>query len=113
MKDDQKQPDLFHQPPVGAASARATDPATSHLAARRAEASGAAGCARERIEYYVGQRPGLTAAEIAEALQMERHVPSRRLPELRELGLVHNGEARKCRATGSLSMTWWPGVPRI
>ena len=51
-----------------------------------------------------------TAAEIAEAAGLERHVPSRRLPELRQAGQVKNGEERVCAITGNPSMTWFPCV---
>jgi hypothetical protein len=55
--------------------------------------------------------PGLTAAEIASATGLERHVPSRRLPELRDRNLVTNGKPeifRICNVTGNLSLTWYP-----
>ena len=45
---------------------------------------------------------------IAIACGLERHVPSRRLPELRDQGMIVNGESRICDATGRLSMTWHP-----
>ena len=51
--------------------------------------------------------PGQTAAEIAAATGLERHVPSRRLPELREARCVTNGEVRPCRVAGRNSMTWY------
>lgn len=91
------------------AAARATDPATSFAAARKVERSGAASAQRDTCLRAVLARPGLTAAEIADEADLERHVPSRRLPELRAAGRVRNGEQRECSVMGSTAMTWWPG----
>lgn len=88
------------------AAARRTDPGTSHEAARSVEESGAASDQRARCLLAVRAHPGSTAAEIAAILGMERHAPSRRLPELRAAGLVKNGPARICRVVGRSSVTW-------
>lgn len=92
------------------ALSRATDPHTSALAASGVEHAGPGGAEdqRNRCLLYVRLYPGRTAAEIADALGMERHAPSRRLPELRHAGLVRNGEARKCEVMGRQSLTWLP-----
>lgn len=89
------------------ARARRKDPHTSHEAAREAEASGRAASHRAICLEEVKRTPGQTAAEIAAAVELERHVPSRRLPELRDAGLVENREVRRCRVTGRNSMTWY------
>lgn len=96
------------------AHARLTDNMTSWEAADGVERSGRAGRQRERCLHVVRHRPGLTAAEIAVVTGLERHVPSRRLPELRTAKLVENREDRVCRVKGRRSMTWWPvdGVTR-
>ena len=102
---------------------RRSDPLSSHRAADKAER----GVKRQEqiCEEAVRKEPGLTAAEIAQKCGLERHVPSRRLPGLRDRGLVLNWhrdsewqnvegkEARErftrvCRVTGNRSMTWWP-----
>jgi hypothetical protein len=98
-------PDLFR--PV--ARARASDPITSYSAAEAVEASGRAGCQRRQCLDEVKLNPGQTAAEIALAIGLDRYVPSRRLPELRDLGLVQNGLSRPCKVKKSMSLTWWPG----
>ena len=90
------------------AHARATDPTTSHLAACDVEDSGRASAQRKACLEEVLRNPGKTAAEIAVATGQERHAPSRRLPELRQAGLVKNGQARTCNVTGRLSLTWLP-----
>jgi len=90
------------------AKARRTDPDTSHEAAATVNATGTAGGQRMACLAYLTARPGqqFTAAEIANALGMERHAPSRRLPELRKMGLVKNGPARTCRVQNTQSLTW-------
>jgi len=91
------------------AAARATDPATSLKAAGAVERSGRASRQRRACLEEVQRHGGQTAAEIAESIGFERHVTSRRLPELRAAGLVRNGEQRECTVMGSTAMTWWPG----
>jgi len=93
------------------AQARNSDPFTSHEAAREAEASGRARAHRQLCLGEVLRKPGQTAAEIAVAVGLERHAPSRRLPELRDAGLVENGPARICEVTGRMSLTWLPAKP--
>ena len=92
------------------ASARHDDPATSRAAAAKVEGSGKAATQRNACLKAVRGHPGWTAAEIAFATYQERHIPSRRLPELRTMGLVHNGETHLCSVTGNASMTWNPVV---
>jgi len=89
------------------AASRASDPETSMEAADQVESSGKAGRQRMICLKYVKENPGQTAAEIAREAGLERHVPSRRLPELRPK-YVKNGHARVCMVTGSKSMTWYP-----
>lgn len=88
------------------ARARNSDPMTSHLAADAVERKGNAATQRTLCLAEVRRMPGQTAAEIAAALGLERHVPSRRLPELREAGLVRNGDARRCDVQGTMALTW-------
>lgn len=92
------------------ALARNTDPLTSHEAAETVERSGRAASQRHLCLLEVWKRPGSTAAEIAARTGLERHVPSRRLPELREAGQIKNGPQRICTVTGNSSMTWEPVV---
>ena len=88
------------------ARARASDPDTSHVAADEVERSGKAQSQRELRLRVVRDWPGLTAGEIASRAGLERHIPSRRLPELREDGVVVSGNPRICTVLKSLSMTW-------
>ncbi len=90
------------------ALARTADPPTSHEAASAIERSGIAEAHRLRCLAAVRQQPGQTAAEIARVVGLERHAPSRRLPELRDAGLVANGPIRICAVKGRRSLTWIP-----
>jgi hypothetical protein len=49
--------------------------------------------------------PGLTAREIDDRTGIKAH---KRLPELREAGLIANGPSRRCRVTNRRAMTWLP-----
>ena len=95
------------------ARTRRNDPHTSALAAEDVEASGAAQAQRNLCLAEVIKQPGKTAAEIAHQTGLERHAPSRRLPELRDAGLVSNGRSRICAVTQRLSMTWFPVAQRV
>lgn len=90
------------------AQSRSTDPVSSTLAADAIERSGIAAAHRRLCLAQVQTHPGQTAAEIARAVGLERHAPSRRLPELREAGLVANGPMRVCAVKGRQSLTWLP-----
>lgn len=90
------------------ALARTNDPPTSHQAADDVERSGRAASQRHLCLLEVWKKPGQTAAEIAVDTDLERHIPSRRLPELRSAGQVINGPQRNCSVTGNSSMTWLP-----
>jgi len=90
------------------ARARNDHPISSHLAAEDAERGGSAASQRRLCLVEVIQEPGQTSAEIAGKLNLKRHAPSSRLPEMRRAGLVYNGPYRICKVTGRLSMTWYP-----
>ncbi len=95
------QQDLLSDVPT----ARNTDPATSHIAAAKATRTNRA-AQQHKVLAVVEKYPNRTSAEIAVLAGMERHIPARRLPELRQAGLVKNGERRVCTATGNPSMVW-------
>jgi len=109
----------------GHALVRRTDPSTSHRAANEMERTGAVTQQASICLAEVRRHPGQTSAEIAVACGLERHIPARRLPGLRDAGKVANyyrdsewqniegKQARErytrvCRVTGNRSMTWWP-----
>ena len=87
---------------------RSSDPSTSYAAEKKITACGLADSQRALCLECVRKHPGLTAAEIAVRLGLERHIPSRRLPELRTRGEAISGNERTCNVTGNLSLTWSP-----
>lgn len=87
-------------------NARANDPVTSFLAGDEIEVKGYAEAQRQICLNAVKKAGGMTSAEIAHITGTERHMPARRLPELRAKGLVMNGENKICSVCGRLSMTW-------
>ena len=84
---------------------RNNDPPTSAMAGRDMESSGLARMQRGRCLRAVIETPGLTAREIEDRTEVKAH---KRLPELRQSGLVVNGPARVCRISGRRAMTWLP-----
>lgn len=88
-------------PPI----ARQSDPYTSKLAADEITASGTRQVQLMQVLEAARQFPGKTSAELGRAMNSDRFLPARRLPELRALWLVVNGEARQCGVTGKKSLT--------
>lgn len=87
--------------------ARDSDPQTSHDAAANVTASGtrAAHCAT--ILDAVKAHPDSTAGELAAITGIDRVEVGRRLPDLRNAGLVWNpGVSRVCGEMGTRQMVW-------
>jgi DNA-binding transcriptional ArsR family regulator len=113
-------PDLFSildappdVPHLTAPAARTTDPHTSHLAAAEITADGTRDRQAAAILQAVREHPDETALELALRLGMERAQTSKRLPELRRVGLVENPRdadggllTRPCRVTRKTVMLW-------
>lgn len=91
------------------ALARSSDPQTSHAAADQIERTSATDH-RRRLLAAVLSHPGLTCAELARQVGLDRHQCGKRLPELRQSGLIDNGPARVCSIAGSRQMVWVPVV---
>ncbi|WP_408953010.1 winged helix-turn-helix domain-containing protein [Lysobacter sp. Hz 25] len=89
-------------------AARATDPATSHLAADAITASGARDAQQQLAAEVVRQHPGYTSNELAQFCELDRYALARRLPECATAGAVRKGRARTCRVSGRSAVTWWP-----
>ena len=87
-------------------NARATDPITSKLAGHEVEAEGTAGIQRILCLQLLASHPGATTNELATHSELDRYQIARRLPELRERGLVRNTGVRPCAVSGRLAMTW-------
>jgi len=86
--------------------ARRTDPLSSKLAAQQITASGTRKIQCEAVLDAVKQYPFHTSREIAQILDIDRYVPSRRLPDLEKQGLVCRCQMRKCKVGGKISLTW-------
>ena len=84
---------------------RTTDPPTSVRASIEMENSGSAARQRTACLDAVAATPGLTAREIEARIGIKAH---KRLPELREAGLVRNGPSRLCTVSGKRALTWDP-----
>lgn len=90
------------------------DPATSRIAADRLERSGVLGEHIRIAAAVVAGNPGKTSAELAATdTRLDRAEFARRLPEAEREGLVRRGDSRKCAATGSACITWWPASSPI
>lgn len=88
--------------------ARLADPSSSHQAAAAGEKSGRLAAQMAQVLSAVRQFVGHTSRELALAMQADRYLVARRLPELERLGEVRKGEIRDCRAGGRPAVTWWP-----
>ena len=87
------------------------DPVTSFIAAEKLAKSGKWTAQQKEVYEALKKRNGGTAGEIccymAGVGYLNRFVVSRRMPELREKGLVEMGPKRKCGVIGSVCVTWW------
>ncbi len=93
-------------PPV--ARARRDDPASSHDAAERMNASGATGDHAARILAVVSRGGGWTAWEITRAAGFTTNVEvSRRLSGINEIVRADASLDRACRVTGRKCSTYW------
>ena len=86
---------------------------TSHEAYRQIKAKGL--LSRQLLGVYAAlvKYGARTATELAECMRLNdvratgiRHMVSRRLPELRDLGVVAEDGIRECRVTGRSCVTW-------
>lgn len=106
MKSAPSQGYLWGTESVGA-SARTSDPVTSHEAASRHNESGATESNKARILRFVKANPGLTSAEIAKRMGMDRVEVARRLPNLVDDGEVEQRAKRACTVGRGEAVTWW------
>lgn len=86
--------------------ARGDDPETSHGAARRLVKSGRLSEQKRQVLRALRRVPGVTSAELAEQMKVDRYMTGRRLPDLEKAGLAKKGQSRVCRARGTRAVTW-------
>lgn len=91
--------------------ARATDPSTSHEAARHVVESGLQEDQQAVALSAVKRASGLTSNELAHRMQLDRYMLARRLPELAEAGLVWRGPKKPCEVSRRSACTWWAVAP--
>jgi CRP-like cAMP-binding protein len=90
-------------------ASRTRDPITSHLAEEHINKSGIRKKQRDEVLMFVREYPGHTSQEYGKLhKKYDRDTFSRRLPELRDRGLIHVGHKTRCAVTGRLAVTWWP-----
>lgn len=90
------------------ATARISDPITSHLAAADHTASGKRGKHIGIVIDAVRRYPGKTSAELVLLCGLERHEVARRTSDAARCGAVRKGEIRRCNISGRSAVTWWP-----
>lgn len=90
--------------------AKATDPVTSHEAARAIIATGDRAHQQHLACAAVRAYPGSTSLELSRLSGLDRHMLGRRLGEIRDRGLVRQGPKRRCTASdrGLSAVTWEP-----
>lgn len=54
----------------------------------------------------LARHPKVTSMELAQLVQMDRHLIARRLPEAEKEGLVKRGKQRKCAISQRNAITW-------
>lgn len=84
--------------------ARNTDPNTSHEAARSMDVTAASH--RGRILKLLKEQGGATGDAIDKALGWKHATANRRLPELRELGLIEMSEDTAVTRSGRRARIW-------
>ena len=95
------------------AAARASDPITSHEAAKEMTLSGKRMAQVDEVDQLVGEYPGYTSLELsALTTKLDRYQVARRLSDLEHLGRVKKGARRVCRVGGRNAVTWWSAFKR-
>ena len=87
---------------------RREHPETSHAAAEGHVMSGTRGLHFRMCVDLVREYPGRTTLELEKLSDgaLKQHQIGRRLPELRTLGRMRNGDNRRCSVGGRLMQTW-------
>ena len=87
--------------------ARTSHPDTSHEAAK--EVAGKLGGTSRFAFLWLRRYPGNTASELEYKATISDGRIRKRLNDLRLKGRAYKGEKRKCRVTGRMAYTWYPG----
>tara|TARA_Y100000310_G_C20243245_1_gene605618 strand:- start:61 stop:459 length:399 start_codon:yes stop_codon:yes gene_type:complete len=91
-------------------AARTGDPVTSYEAEAAINRDGLRKTQSQAILDFVTETEGQVAGEIAEATGYGMHITSRRLADLKNLGLIRQGFPRTWEGSGRRQVTWWPAI---
>jgi hypothetical protein len=102
---------VFHQVfPAAKQLARNTDPISSLLRAIELVESGEHGRQCKEVYAVLKNNDGNTSAEIGKKLNVGekgRFIAARRLSDLKNMGVVRQGEMRECDVAKNRCVTWW------
>lgn len=88
---------------------RKSDPVTSRLAAELVTRSGKRKFQQELVLSIVREHPGLTSMELSKVSSKDRSMIARRLPDLRDAGLVWmSTKPQLCSINKTLAYVWFP-----
>jgi len=87
---------------------RPSDPDTSHEAEETINKTGSRITQCNTIFLVLKSSPGKLAGEIADSTGLGMHVTSRRLADLKNRGLIFQGQPRTYFQTGRKQVSWWP-----
>ena len=90
---------------------RNDNPQTSRMAAKQLLESGALDTQRDLVHDFLAANEGLTSRELADLSEGDVHQQrqrfSRRLGDLKNMGLARQGEIRVCAACNRKCVTWY------
>ena len=89
-------------------ASRPANPATSFEAEAAITTDGTRETHAQILLAIVKSSPGLTTGEIGEQSDLGQMATRKRLSDLKNQGLVYQGQPRIWEATGRRHSTWWP-----
>jgi len=94
-------------------ASRAGNPATSYEAETSIDRDGSRRSQCQNILDSVLETEGRVAGEIAHTTGYGMHITSRRLADLKNLGLIRQGLPRTWEGSGRRQVTWWPVIEPV
>ena len=89
-------------------ASRSSDPNTSREAEKSINKSGSRSTQCNQILVVVKGNPGAVSGEIADITGMGMHITSRRLADLKNKGIIFQGQPRTYEGSGRKQVSWWP-----
>ena len=87
--------------------ARATDAATSHMAAQSIISSGRQNTLKAKVLKALLKNDGMTSGEIADSLGLAHEQIWRRVSDLKNDGVIRPDGMRMWRGSGKMQEVWW------